>query len=180
MTWLLSRSVLSRPTHKNTSWDAAKFEVCGHRWADLSEFGYGVALLNDCKYGEIHVPCVSPISLIKTLFFAGYACEGNLLRISLLRAATAPDENQDQGFHEFSFAVLPHRGSFNESYVPVAGWLFNTPLHLRRIPTGSDLMKSFDELPNPIFVGPGARNVIIDTIKRGTLFACYMLQHSNL
>lgn len=42
---------ISRPTHRNTSWDAAKFEVCGHKYIDLSEYGYGVAMLNDCKYG---------------------------------------------------------------------------------------------------------------------------------
>ena len=43
---------LQRPTHTNTSWDAAKFEVCAQRWADFSEYGYGVALMNDCKYGH--------------------------------------------------------------------------------------------------------------------------------
>lgn len=43
---------LKRPTHKNTSWDGAKFEVCGHKWADVSEGGYGVSILNDCKYGH--------------------------------------------------------------------------------------------------------------------------------
>jgi alpha-mannosidase len=48
-TYEVQYGVLQRPTHKNTTWDAAKFEVCGHRFADLSEFGYGVALLNDCK-----------------------------------------------------------------------------------------------------------------------------------
>ena len=42
---------IERNTHWNTSWDVAKFEVCGHKWADLSEDGYGVSLLNDCKYG---------------------------------------------------------------------------------------------------------------------------------
>ncbi|KAJ3088221.1 Alpha-mannosidase 2C1, partial [Physocladia obscura] len=57
---------VQRPTHYNTSWDLAKFEVCGHRFADLSEFGFGVSLLNDCKYG--------------------YAIKGNIMRLSLLRA----------------------------------------------------------------------------------------------
>ena len=56
---------LERPTHTNTSWDVARFEVCAHRWADLSEPGYGVALLNDCKYG--------------------YDIHGNVMRLSLLR-----------------------------------------------------------------------------------------------
>jgi hypothetical protein len=68
---------VSRPTHKNTTWDMAKFEVCGHKWADLSEYGYGVAYLSESKYG--------------------FACQGNVFRISLLRAPTAPDAEQDQG-----------------------------------------------------------------------------------
>ena len=60
---------LERPTHVNTSWDVARFEVCAHRWADLSEPGYGVALLNDCKYG--------------------YDIHGNVMRLSLLRGRRA-------------------------------------------------------------------------------------------
>ncbi|KAK4701933.1 alpha-mannosidase, partial [Phenoliferia sp. Uapishka_3] len=133
-----------RPTHRNTTWDRAKFEVVAHRFADLSEFGYGVALLNDCKYG--------------------YACEGSVLRLSLLRAATAPDADQDQGLHTFSFAVLPHRGSFAESDVPVAGWLFNTPHHIRRLPRS--LVNAAVAVNHP-FKLSGSRNVILDTIKRG-------------
>ncbi|THH05654.1 hypothetical protein EW145_g4638 [Phellinidium pouzarii] len=105
---------VQRPTHKNTTWDAAKFEVCGLKYADLSEFGYGVAILSESKYG--------------------FACTGNILRISLLRGATAPDAEQDQGKHEFSWAVLPHIGHFLQSDVPHAAYLFNSPLHLRFVP----------------------------------------------
>lgn len=71
----------------------AKFEVCGHKYADLSKFGYGVAILSESKYG--------------------FACRGNVFRISLLRAAAAPDAEQDQGGHEFRWAVLPHEGHFS-------------------------------------------------------------------
>lgn len=66
-----------RPTHYNTSWDMAKFEVCCHKWADLSEAGYGVSILNDSKYG--------------------FATCGNLMRLSLLRAPKAPDGHADMG-----------------------------------------------------------------------------------
>ena len=59
-----------RPTHRNTSWDEEKYEVCAQRWADLSEGGYGVSLLNDCKYG--------------------YDCHGSLLRLTLLRGKRVP------------------------------------------------------------------------------------------
>lgn len=69
--------ITRRPTHYNTSWDMAKFEVCCHKWADLSENGYGVSILNDSKYG--------------------FATCGNLMRLSLLRAPKAPDGHADMG-----------------------------------------------------------------------------------
>ncbi|KZT66211.1 glycoside hydrolase family 38 protein [Daedalea quercina L-15889] len=133
---------VQRPTHNNTTWDMAKFEVCGHKYADLSEFGYGVAILSESKYG--------------------FSCRGNVLRISLLRAATAPDENQDQGLHEFSWAVMPHAGHFLESDVPQAAQLFNSPLHMRFV--GNDATRPSMLSP---FAVEGARNVFLETVKRG-------------
>ncbi|KZT05154.1 glycoside hydrolase family 38 protein [Laetiporus sulphureus 93-53] len=136
---------VQRPTHKNTTWDMAKFEVCGHKYADLSEFGYGVAILSESKYG--------------------FSCRGNVLRISLLRAATAPDENQDQGTHEFSWALMPHKGHFLESDVPMAAYIFNSPLHVRYVTdevTSAPLFKT--KVP---FVIDGAPNVFLETVKRG-------------
>ncbi|CCM00538.1 uncharacterized protein FIBRA_02572 [Fibroporia radiculosa] len=136
---------VQRPTHKNTTWDMAKFEVCGHKYADLSEFGYGVAILSESKYG--------------------FSCRGNVLRISLLRSATAPDAEQDQGLHEFSWAVMPHKGSFLESDVPIAAYLFNSAPHVRYLLDGSaefPLLKA-----KPPFVLKGDRNVFLETVKRG-------------
>ena len=69
--------IIRRPTHYNTSWDMAKFEVCCHKWADLSENGYGVSILNDSKYG--------------------FATCGNMMRLSLLRGPKAPDAHADMG-----------------------------------------------------------------------------------
>ncbi|KAG1869378.1 glycoside hydrolase family 38 protein [Suillus subalutaceus] len=134
---------VQRPTHKNTTVDAAKFEVCGHKFADLSEYGYGVALLSESKYG--------------------FSCEGNVLRISLLRAATAPDAEQDQGRHEFSWAVMPHVGSFLESDVPIAAFIYNSPLHVRTVP-GQDAGHVAPSLP---FWLEGSPNIFLETIKRG-------------
>ncbi|KAG5635742.1 hypothetical protein H0H81_010225 [Sphagnurus paluster] len=135
---------LQRPTHKNTTWDIAKFEVCAHKYADLSEFGYGVAILSESKYG--------------------FSCIGNLLTISLLRAATAPDAEQDQGEHKFSWAVMPHEGHFLESDVPIAAYLFNSPLKVRCVPKDGDV--SMSALPSPFSI-EGARNVFLETVKRG-------------
>ncbi len=97
-----------RPTHTNTLADAAKFEVPGHRWADLSEPSFGLALLTDCKYG--------------------YSVSGSVLTLSLLRAPTYPDEKCDMGSHQFSYAVLPHQGDWREGDVVSEAITFNQPL----------------------------------------------------
>lgn len=88
---------IRRPTHRNTSWDMARFEVCGHRFADLSEDDRGVALLNDCKYG--------------------YKVHGRRLDLNLLRAPTNPDPDADQGAHELTYSLLPHAGRLAASTV---------------------------------------------------------------
>jgi alpha-mannosidase len=99
---------VERPTHANTSWDVARFEVCAHKWADLSESGYGVALLNDCKYG--------------------YDIAGNVIRLSLLRASTWPDPVADRGHHRFTYRLLPHQGDLRDAGVVDAGYDLNVPL----------------------------------------------------
>lgn len=101
---------VERPTHANTSWDLARFEVCGHTWADLSEPGYGVALLNDCKYG--------------------YDIHGNVMRLSLLRAPTWPDPVADQGRHYFTYALYPHAGDLREAGVIEAAHELNSPFRV--------------------------------------------------
>ncbi|GAA5820018.1 hypothetical protein JCM10212_006157 [Sporobolomyces blumeae] len=137
-----------RPTHRNTTWDRAKFESVAHRFCDVSEYGYGVALLNDCKYG--------------------HAVEGGTIRLSLLRAATLPDAEQDQGSHEFSFALYPHRTSFLDSDVPTVARHFNYPMHVRIAPSSSASRTGPSALPRPTPISlVGAPNLILDTIKRG-------------
>ena len=81
---------VARPTHDNTKWEYSQFESCAHRYADLSEPDFGVALLNDSKYG--------------------YRAKGSELSISLLRAPTDPDPIADRGAHRFTYAILPHEG----------------------------------------------------------------------
>ncbi|MBS1371644.1 MAG: alpha-mannosidase [Lentisphaeria bacterium] len=86
-----------RPTHSNTSWDMAKFEVVGHRYVDFSSANYGVAMLTDCKYG--------------------YRTNQGNLDLCLLRSPKYPDWNADQGRQVFTYAYLPHTGSLTESNV---------------------------------------------------------------
>ena len=110
-TYEIQHGHLERPTISNTSWDEARFEVCGHRWADLSEPGYGVALLNESKYG--------------------YDILGHTLRLSLLRAPGFPDPEADQGTHHFAYALFPHEGDLRDAGVIAEAEHFNLPLSVR-------------------------------------------------
>jgi alpha-mannosidase len=134
---------VQRPTHRNTSWDWARFEVCAQKWVDLSEGNYGVALLNDCKYGhDIH---------------------DNVLRISLLRAPTAPDPDADRGEHRFTYSLLPHT---IEDGDPVFGsvvseaYVLNDPLLAL---TGTNKGDAPHTLP---LVTAAESNIIIETVKQ--------------
>ncbi|KAL6232540.1 hypothetical protein BDW75DRAFT_217680 [Aspergillus navahoensis] len=139
--------IIRRPTHYNTSWDMAKFEVCTHKWADLSENGYGVSILNDSKYG--------------------FATCGNLMRLSLLRAPKAPDAHADMGRHTIRYAILPHNGPLDSRTVR-AGYEFNHPLILdnslalpdeQSISAVSALLRKIEFTGSP--------SLILDTVKRG-------------
>lgn len=97
-----------RATHWNTSWDWAKFETVAQKWVDLSERNYGVALLNDCKYG--------------------HDIKDNVIRLTLLKAGMYPNPNQDQEEHEFIYSLLPHQGDFVDGKVVPKAWALNQPL----------------------------------------------------
>ena len=110
---------LRRPTHADTSQARAMFEVPAQRWADLGDGEYGVALLNDCKYG--------------------YDIHGSVMRLTLLRAPTHPDPTADRGEHHFNYALMPHPGDFRGAGVIEAAEDLNAPLSLVRgsLPAGS-------------------------------------------
>ncbi len=99
-----------RPTHHNTTWDEAKFEVCAHKWADVSDRTGGLALLNDCKYGYKLWDCV--------------------LDLCLLRSQNCPCEHGDLGTHSFTYAVYPHAGDVWDGGVIREGYCLNYPLEI--------------------------------------------------
>ncbi len=99
---------IERPTVKNTSWDEAKFETVGHQWADFSERGFGVALLNDCKYG--------------------YDIHGNVMRLSLLKSAESPDTRAEEGMHAYTYSLYPHAQEWYDSELLTQAWDLNSPL----------------------------------------------------
>ena len=132
---------IERDTHRNTSWDAARFEVCAHKWADLSEAGYGVALLNDCKYGcDIH---------------------DGVMRLSLLRAPTHPNPNADRGAHTFTYALLPHEGDYRTGGVVREGYALNCPAYARPLAAqDGPLPESYS------FVSVDAPGVVVEAVTR--------------
>jgi len=107
-TYEIQYGAIERPTHYNTSWEQAKFETCAQKWIDLSEDGYGVSLLNDCKYGcDIH---------------------GHTLRLTLLRSPTSPCVNADFGRHTFAYALMPHPEGWREAGTVREAYDLNLPL----------------------------------------------------
>lgn len=130
--------IVKRPTHYNTTWDMAKFEVCCHKFADLSESNYGVSILNDSKYG--------------------FATCGDMMRLSLLRSPKAPDEHADMGTHKIRYAILPHEGPLGSATVR-AGYEFNSPLVLARKPKTLSI-----EAPIKLV---GDSSIVLDAVKRG-------------
>ncbi|MCE0497764.1 MAG: alpha-mannosidase [Methylacidiphilales bacterium] len=128
---------LRRPTHYNTTWDLARFEVSAHRWADLSEPNFGVALLNDSKYG--------------------YACHGNVLGLSLLRSPKSPDAQADMGNHHFRYALYPHAGGPQLGGVVAEAAAFNQPLRVYST-SAAPQSQGYFSLDNPA--------VVLDTVKK--------------
>jgi alpha-mannosidase len=116
-----------RPTHASSPWDAAKFEVCAHRYVDLSEPSFGVAVLNDGRYGH-------------SVFDGG-------VRVSLLRAPRYPDPDADRGRHVVTLAILPHGPGLHE--VLAEAEALNNPLRVSARPAfGRSAPHTGSERPN--------------------------------
>jgi alpha-mannosidase len=134
---------VQRSTHRNTSWDWARFETCAHKWVDLSEGDYGVSLLNDCKYGHD---------------IRDNAPQGGVMRISLLRSPTMPDPEADQGEHRFAYSLLPHAGSWGETTI-AQSYALNDPLIVQSGSQASALQ--------PLsLLSAEPSNIVVETIKR--------------
>ncbi|GAK67517.1 alpha-mannosidase [Moesziomyces antarcticus] len=137
---------VARPTTRNTSWEAAKFEVCGHRFADLSEPNYGLAMLTQTKYG--------------------YSVEGGLMRLSLLKAGAYPDSQMDRGSHVVDFALYPHRGNLMDGDVVAVARAYNAkPVLPGLLREGSD--PSAWACPVRVVQDSTARysHVVLETVK---------------
>ena len=130
---------LERNTHANTSWDAAKFEVCAQKWIDLSENGYGVSILNDCKYG--------------------HAVDGNEMSITLIKCGTYPNPEADQGKHEFTYSLYPHKDDFATGGTVNEAYLLNRPLKVIKTNGGGNLPTEYS------LISCDCENIVVETVK---------------
>ncbi len=139
---------IRRATHNNTGWEEAQYEVCAHKWADVSEGGYGISMMNDCKYG--------------------HDIKENCMRLTLIKCGTYPNEEADQGLHQFTYALYGHDKTWREADTTELAYDLNVPLQAYRVT--QDAVK---EAPvqqanhvHPIqFIHCMESNIVIDTIK---------------
>ncbi len=103
-----SAGFIERDTHKNTTWQQARFETCHHKWADLAETDGGIAIINDGKYG------------------IGF--DNNVMSLSLLRATIRPDVTSDMGMHNFCYMIMPHSEDAVKAGVNNIAFQYNVPL----------------------------------------------------
>lgn len=137
MTSEMQFGVAERPTHRSTSFDVARYEVPGHKWSDLSEHGFGVAILTESKYG--------------------YSALGNEMRLTLLRAPKWPDPTCDIGHHHFAYAIMPHKGGWQDGGVVKEAFHFNSPVLWA---TGAFVSK------HQAFADIVSGELVLDTIKK--------------
>lgn len=129
---------ITRPTTRNNSFEQAMFEVCNHKYTDLSEPGYGISLLNDCKYG--------------------IGIEGATLTLTLAKGGLRPDERGDEGAYQFRYGLLPHIGGFSAENVVLPAYSFN--YHPIVAAADETKLASADS-----FAKTDSANIIIETIK---------------
>ena len=133
---------IQRNTYRNTLFDIAKFEFCAHKFVDMSEDDYGVAVLNDCKYG--------------------YHTWYNAIGLTLLRAPTYPNPDEDKGHHEFTYSLLPHKGNCVAGTVIHEAQVLNNPVILKAISANEagHLPESYS------FASVEEDKLILETIKK--------------
>ena len=132
---------VKRPTHRNTSWDEARFEVCGHKWVDLSEGNYGVSLMNNSKYGHDILDGV--------------------MRLTLLKSGILPNTTSDQEVHNFIYSIYPHTGDYKDAGTVKMAYNLNVPLYSKVEEAHEGSLESKSSL-----VKVDKDNVIIEVIKK--------------
>jgi alpha-mannosidase len=132
---------IRRPARRNTSWDIAQYEICAHKWIDLSERAFGVALLNDCKYG--------------------HKVRDNILDLNLLRSPRHPDPVADKGEHDFTYSLLPHAGDYVAGEVFQRAYELNVPLRLAETDVHNGSLPA-----QASFIQVDQTNIMVEAVKK--------------
>ena len=152
---------VKRPTHRNTSWDKARFEASMHRWVDLSEADFGVALINDCKYA--------------------YDCLEQSVRLTLVRGSTHPDPEADRGEHRLRYALFVHEGVADLAEVHRAAERFNNPVAF--VGSTQPASAAASDFAAFSFASVDLPNVTLETVKKAEKSDAVVLrifEHANI
>ncbi len=152
---------IDRTTTPQTPAEQAKWELPAHRWVDLTDNSgnYGVSLLNDCKYG--------------------YDAGTNYLRLTLLRSSTWPDPIADRGYHEFTYAIYPHTGTWQAAQAVRKGYELNSPLQVVQLAAIATAASQEHLPPASSFLSLSAENLVLMAFKpsdnpaQAWVFRCY-------
>lgn len=133
---------IERNTHENTSWDEAQFEVCAHKYVDVSDAGFGVTLMNDCKYG--------------------HDVNDSVMRLTLLKCATYPNPDSDKGNHQFTYSIYAHEGGVLDSEAITLAYDLNNPMYAQKIENNANgnLPESYSLITCDV------KNFIVETVKQ--------------
>lgn len=153
-TYEIQYGAVERPAHTNTSWDAARFEVCAQKWADYGEAGYGVALMNDCKYG--------------------YSIHDGVMQLSLIKCGTYPNPEADQGTHVMRYSLMPHAGDWRTAEIPNLAYAFNVPMLAARTDGTGSLPGIYS------LVTSNQPNIIVTTARKPAIAKALSSVHTNL
>lgn len=130
---------VERPTHFNTSWDRARFEVCAQKYVDLSDKGYGVSIINDCKYG--------------------YDVHDGVMQLSILRAPDYPDKKADIGVSSFVYSLSTHKGALENGNTLQHAYEINNPCFAVKGLAEKTLITDYS------FVKTNCDNVLCEVVK---------------
>ncbi len=152
---------IERTTTPETAVEKAKWELPLHRWADLTDSSgvSGVSLLNDCKYG--------------------YDAGTNYLRLTLLRSSNWPDPTADRGYHEFTYAIYPHSGSWQSAQTVQKGLELNSPLQVLQLAPQPKIDINKHLVPSNSLIDLQAENLVLmafkpsETLAEAWVLRCY-------
>ncbi len=135
----IAYATIESSNYRHNPYDKAKFEVSAHNFIDMSEDGYGLSILNDCKYG--------------------FEVDGQRMIITLLKAPMNPDPQSDRGDHYFTYSLYPHAGNWKDAETLVRGLELNNRFDVKELPEGNGTFEKS-------FMSVSGKNVTLEAVKK--------------